>query len=139
MSSPPSRPTAPARAGSPGGREVELKLALDPADLAKLKQHPLLRAQRPSTVHLEATYFDTSDLRLAKRDLTLRVRRTGRKHVQTVKSGSLRQIGLFERGESEHSVTEANPDLGVIGDAALRRAVGGALKERPLKPIFGTA
>jgi inorganic triphosphatase YgiF len=88
---------------------------------------------------LESTYFDTPDLRLAKRDLTLRVRRAGRRHVQTVKSGSLRQTGLFERDESEHQVAEANPDLGVIGDASLRRAVGGALKERPLQPIFGTA
>ena len=138
MSPPSRRPTVPARAGSPGGREVELKLAVDPADLARLKQHPLLRAQRPSTARLQATYFDTSDLRLAERDLTLRVRRTGRKHVQTVKSGSLRQIGLFERGESEHSVAEANPDLGAIGDAELRRAVGGALKDHPLKAIFGT-
>ena len=138
MPPPPRRPTLPAPAGSPGGREVELKLAVDPADLVKLKQHPLLKAQRPSTVRLEATYFDTSDLRLAERDLTLRVRRAGGKHVQTVKSGSLRQIGLFERGESEHNVAEANPDLGAIGDAELRRAVGGALKDHPLKAIFGT-
>lgn len=139
MSPPPSRrPTIPAPAGSPGGREVELKLALDPGDLAKLRQHPLLRAQRPSTMRLEATYFDTTDLRLAERDLTLRVRRSGRKHVQTVKSGSLRQIGLFDREESEHDVAEANPDVGAIGDAELRRAVGGALKQHPLTAIFGT-
>lgn len=139
MAPPSRRPTAPASAGSPVGREVELKLAIDPGDLQRLKDHPLLRATRPSTTRLESTYFDTSDLRLAKRDLTLRVRRAGRGHVQTVKSGSLKQTGLFERDESEQRVAEANPDLGVIGDAALRRAVGGALKERPLEPIFGTA
>lgn len=138
MSPPPRRPTVPAPAGSPEGREVELKLAVDPADLQRLKQHPLLKAQRPSTVRLEATYFDTSDLRLAEQDLTLRVRRSGRKHVQTVKSGSLRQIGLFDREESEHNVAEANPDLAAIGDAGLRRAVDGALKQHPLKAIFGT-
>ena len=115
-----------------------MKLAVDPADLQRLKQHPLLKAQRPSTVRLEATYFDTSDLRLAEQDLTLRVRRSGRKHVQTVKSGSLRQIGLFDREESEHNVAEANPDLTAIGDAGLRRAVDGALKQHPLKAIFGT-
>jgi len=133
------RPTAPAQAGSPVGREVELKLALDPADLPRLKRHPLLKGAKPSTTRLEATYFDTPDLRLAKHDLTLRVRRARGRHVQTVKSGSLRQTGLFERDESEHRVEQANPDLGVIGDAALRRAVGGALKEHALEPIFGTA
>ncbi len=139
MSSSPRRPTAPAPAGPTVGREVELKLAIDPADLPKLKQHPLLRAAKPSTTRLESTYFDTSDLRLAERDLTLRVRRAGRRHVQTVKSGSLRQIGLFDREESEHRVTEPSPDLGAIDDAGLRRAVGGALKSRPLTPIFDTS
>ncbi|MSP50665.1 MAG: CYTH and CHAD domain-containing protein [Alphaproteobacteria bacterium] len=139
MSLLPRRPPAPAPAGPPAGHEVELKLALDPADLPRLKQHPLLRASRPSTTRLEAVYFDTSDLRLAQRNLTLRVRRAGHRHVQTVKSGSLRQIGLFEREESEQRIAEASPDPQLIGDAELRRAVGGALKERPLKPIFGTA
>ena len=140
MGMPPSsrRPIVPAPAGSLAGREVELKLALDPADLPRLKQHPLLRAARPSTSRLQATYFDTSDLRLAERDLTLRVRRNGRRHVQTVKSGSLRQIGLFDREEAESTVPRQNPDLGVIDHAALRQAVGGALDDRPLKPIFGT-
>lgn len=138
MFPPPRRPISPALAGSPAGREVELKLALDPGDLAKLKQHPLLRTQRPSTMRMESTYFDTTDLRLAERDLTLRVRRAGRKHVQTVKYGSLRQIGLFDREESEHNLSEANPDLGAIGDAELRRAVGGALKQHSLTAIFGT-
>lgn len=117
---------------------MELKLVLDPADLPKLKQHPLLSGTRPSTTRLQATYFDTSDLRLAKHDLTLRVRRSGRKHVQTVKSGSMRQIGLFDRDESEQPVAEAAPNPELIGDADLRRAVGGVLKERPLRAIFGT-
>lgn len=132
------RPTVPAPAGSPAGREVELKLALDPADLPRLKQHPLLRDARPSTSRLKATYFDTADLRLAERNLTLRVRRRGRQHVQTVKSGSLRQIGLFDREEVESPVPRSNPDLAVIDNAEIRRAVGGALKERSLEPIFGT-
>lgn len=132
------RPTAPASAGSPAGREVELKLALDPADLPRLKKHPLLRAVRPSTSRLKATYFDTSDLRLAESNLTLRVRSRGRQHIQTVKSGSLRQIGLFDREEVESPVPRSNPELGLIDHAEIRRAVGGALKERPLEAIFGT-
>jgi len=138
MSPPSRRPTVPAPAGSPVAREVELKLALDPADLPRLKQHPLLQGARPSTTRLKSTYFDTADLRLAQSDLTLRVRRAGRRHVQTVKSGSIRQTGLFERDESEHRVAEANPDLEAIDDATLRQAVDGAVKEHPLQPIFGT-
>jgi triphosphatase len=118
--------------------EVELKLALDPENLSKLKQHPLLRAKRPSTTRLEATYFDTADLRLASRDLTLRVRRNGRHHVQTIKAGDLRQIGLFEREEVEQPVARSSPDVEAIGHGALRKAVGGAIGEGALKPIFGT-
>src|SRR5947208_14967241 len=113
--SPPARRPSMARAGS-GGTEVELKLALDPEDLPKLKQHPLLRARRPSTTHLHSTYFDTPDLRLADRDLTLRVRRNGRHHVQTIKAGDLRQIGLLEREETEQTVQRPRPDLAAIGD-----------------------
>jgi inorganic triphosphatase YgiF len=124
-------------AGS-GRTEVELKLALDPEYLPKLKQHPMLRARRPSTTHLQSTYYDTPDLRLANRDLTLRVRRNGRQHVQTVKAGDLRQIGLFEREEAEQTVPRPGPDLAAIGDGALRRAVGGAVGAGALKPIFGT-
>src|SRR5688572_561045 len=104
--SPPARRPSTAPAGS-GGMEVELKLALDPEYLTQLKQHPLLRARRPSTTHLQSTYFDTHDLRLADRDLTLRVRRNGRRHVQTIKAGDLKQIGLFEREEVEQTVARS--------------------------------
>jgi triphosphatase len=118
--------------------EVELKLALDPEYLAKLKQHPLLRAKRPSTTRLQSTYFDTPDLRLADRDLTLRVRRNGRRHIQTVKAGDLKQIGLFEREEVEQTVPRLSPDVGAIGNGVLRKAVGGAIGQGALKAIFGT-
>src|SRR5439155_26255193 len=70
---------------------------------------------------LVSVYFDTNRLKLAKRGLTLRVRRVGRKHVQTIKASN---GGLFERGEWETPVANDHPDLK-------------AARGTPLSPLLG--
>ena len=74
--------------GVNGAAEIELKLRLPHAAIASLLRHPALVAcirGRPRRRRLASTYFDTADLRLAAAGIGLRLRRDGRKWIQTVK------------------------------------------------------
>ncbi len=77
---------------------VEVKLELAPANLAALKEVPLLRALKALRRATEiSVYFDTDERKLRKNGLMLRVRRVGDRYVQTIKAS--RTAGLFERDE----------------------------------------
>ncbi len=70
-------------------REVELKLHVAPADLARVAALPsvLEQAEGAATVrHLRTVYFDTPDLRLFAQGVALRVRRDGDRFTQTLKT-----------------------------------------------------
>ncbi len=104
----------------PDHREIELKLSFDPKDRALLARHPLLRGQahRPVTRRLAALYFDTPDLALKRAGLYLRLRRDGRRIVQTVKrqapAGPLQDRDEFEAvldGETPRPELVPDPDL----------------------------
>lgn len=116
--------------------EVELKLRVDPADLPRLRTLPLFGAAgRGVTRRLESVYFDTPDLRLYRREVTLRVRRQGRRYVQTVK-GPGRGDGLLQmRGEWEAPVASCVPDLDALPDPAAREQLG-PLVPADLQPVF---
>ncbi|HSK41484.1 MAG TPA: CYTH domain-containing protein, partial [Arenibaculum sp.] len=102
-------------AGADGDRrddgEIELKLLVDPSDLGRLEALPELEAGMGGARTLESVYYDTGDLRLRRRDVTLRVRRQGRRYVQTVKAAREASTGLLSRGEWEIPVDGADPDL----------------------------
>lgn len=128
----PAADVAPAAAApetdatAPGAREVELKLELALADWKRVSRHPLLKeavaaAPRPRRMH--ATYFDTPDGRLRAKGVSLRVRRTGAKRVQTAKAADGPAAGLFDRAEYETPVAGDAPDLA-------------ALERTPLAPLF---
>lgn len=122
-------------------REIELKLRIAPEDVARLQRHPLIRSLsvgRPVTQRLRSVYFDTPKLALFSKDVTLRVRRIGRHHVQSVKTGALRQAGLFSRGELENPVKGSAPEIDKIADPALRELVAGPDIAAKLRPIFDT-
>ncbi|HYF55207.1 MAG TPA: CHAD domain-containing protein [Salinarimonas sp.] len=94
-------------------REVELKLEMEPGAMVAVRAHPLLRdvlaRARPKRLH--ATYFDTPDRLLREAGLSLRIRRSGRRRVQTVKAASGPAAGLFDRDEWEQEVRADIPDL----------------------------
>ncbi|KIM00389.1 Adenylate cyclase [Paramagnetospirillum magnetotacticum MS-1] len=122
------------------GREIELKLALAPEDLARIAQRPCLSAGRlaePTSKRLSSIYYDTSDHILASQGIAVRVRRTGSGFVQTVKTAGTSVSGLFDRDEWE--VPLASPDL----DAEQLRLTGlaafadGELADL-LTPVFST-
>jgi hypothetical protein len=103
----------PATQGAPhprrhGGRrlistEVELKLAAPAAELQKLKCMLLAMPTAQSDVQadLVSIYYDTPDLALNRKRLTLRVRKQGRRFVQTVKAGDFAESDLLARREWE--------------------------------------
>jgi len=60
---------------------------------------------------LISTYYDTPDLALKRRGLTLRVREQGGRFIQTVKTGDLAPgADLLRRGEWEDELAENRPD-----------------------------
>lgn len=90
--------------------EIELKLELTSEAAAALEAAGLFSAA-PVIVRQHAVYFDTSDHSLAEAGLSLRIRRVGRKRVQTVKRISGAYAGLFTRHEWERKVRSDQPVL----------------------------
>src|SRR5262245_30688890 len=91
--------------------EVELKLEYDSADRDRLLASPLLNPSGEQPKQLVATYFDTPDLQLKKAGYALRIRKEGRRRIQTVKASDSRAAGLFVRGEWERPVRSDKPIL----------------------------
>ncbi|CAA2104004.1 Inorganic triphosphatase [Methylobacterium bullatum] len=107
-------------------REVELKLDCGAAELAELARHPLLAVEQPTEAEfLSATYYDTADRALHRKGMTLRVRRHGERHVQTVKAASS-AAGLFDRSEWEWAVDGPTPDLSLLEDTPVPDVLGSA-------------
>lgn len=102
--------------------EVELKLEFDPGDRKRLGEAPLFNGLESRVDHLVSTYFDTADLDLLKAGYSLRVRRKGRDHVQTIKADGA-AAGLFVRSEWERPVEGNVPIVDPVPDA-MARAVG---------------
>lgn len=84
--------------------EIELKLSLPAAAIKALKADPLLVQVRATRKRLDNIYFDTPDHALAEARIGLRLRKDGRRWLQTVKSGGSAQAGLHQREEIEFSV-----------------------------------
>lgn len=119
--------------------ETELKLRIAPAHMARLKRHPLLRSlssERAVTRKLYSVYFDTPDLYLHNARMALRLRRSGKQWLQTLKGGGGVQAGLHQRNEWETPVPGEKLDF-----AALEAAGGGHLPSgvrKKLQPFFVT-
>lgn len=99
------------------GQEIELKLAIPPACMVRLKRHPAVtehRQARPVSTRLRSIYYDTPDRRLARAGITVRLRLAGRKRLQTVKTAGTRASGLFSRREWEAAVTAEQPDTAML-------------------------
>ncbi|MEO1089235.1 MAG: CYTH and CHAD domain-containing protein [Pseudomonadota bacterium] len=114
--------------------EVELKLSAAGEDLEALAERALRgkgSARRPK--RLVSTYYDTPDRRLASKGLSLRVREVDGAFVQTVKA----EAPGLARAEDEAAVGDQRPDLGRIGDAAMRSRIGAVFPEE-LAPVSVT-
>lgn len=118
--------------------EIELKLTLDPAALKALRASPVLAGVRPSRQRVLNTYFDTPDCLLARERMALRLRRMGRRWLQTLKTAGTGAGGLFQRGEWEFAVPEGVLDLALFQDTPLAALKAASRLHEDLQPAFTT-
>lgn len=121
--------------------ELELKLALRPEQVEALLQHPLLRTsgrQTPTPRRLVSTYYDTAAGLLRQRAMALRVRRAGRRRIQTLKVPGDGYTGLQHFQEYEADLRGDRPDLDRIDNRNLQALVRTKRLAEEIAPVFVT-
>jgi inorganic triphosphatase YgiF len=124
------------------GQEIELKLTLDDADLARVPTLPLFAqvdfgAKPPQK--LKATYFDSATSVLRQNGIVLRLRDEDGRRVQTLKSK--KHFGSLAAGRAEYEFTvrknRKSVDLKKLPDA-IEDDVSRLLDGSKLEPVFKT-
>ncbi|MGE4431011.1 MAG: CHAD domain-containing protein [Sphingobium sp.] len=110
--------------------EIELKLELSPEGIDALEASGLLPGEA-ATAQQRSIYFDTADHDLADAGFSLRIRKTDRKRIQTVKAAST-SAGLYVRPEWERPVKDDAP---ILDDTTPIRALLGD-KTDSIAPLF---
>lgn len=116
--------------------EIELKLAISPADVAALKRSAPLAGVRPRRRKLTSIYFDTAEGELARAGFALRLRKTGRHWTQTLKGGQGGTGGFHARGEWEAARPDATIDLSMLPPGALEGVADADGVGARLRPAF---
>lgn len=121
--------------------EIELKLRLPPDCVARLQRNPLLKSlsiSSPVTRKLYSVYYDTSNFDLRRSGIAFRLRREGKRWVQTVKGGGSAIAGLHQRDEWDAPILKAQPDFTKISNPDLLKLIGTANLREQLRPLFIT-
>lgn len=123
-------------------REVELKLAVRGDAFARLSMTPPLldaSASPVTTVAMEAAYYDTPDLQLHRKGLSLRVRNEDGKFIQTLKAPARTNgsAATFDRHEWSAPVPGFAPDLSLIDDPRAKALLGDCTQD-DLAEMFHT-
>ncbi len=122
-------------------REVELKLFVPPSSAARLWSHPLLVAHAVGPLRvarIENRYFDTPGHELAQRRMALRLRRIGRRWLQTLKQSLADEGAMSARGEWEMPVAGPALEIGRLRDTPLATIAPVRSLARRLQPLFTT-
>lgn len=121
--------------------EIELKLRLPPDAIARLQHNSLLRSLSLSnsvTRKLYSIYYDTPDFDLRRNGVAFRLRREGKRWMQSIKGGGGVATGLHQRDEWEAPVLKAQPDFTKISDPSLVRLFSPTSLREQLQPLFTT-
>ena len=120
-------------------QEIELKLALEPALLGSVRRHstvaPLLEG-RARTASVVSRYYDTPERRLQESGVTLRLRRAGRRWLQTVKGEGSAVAGLHQRIEYEWPLARPQLDAALLATTPWKKLFAAVAAD--LKPVFST-
>jgi inorganic triphosphatase YgiF len=116
--------------------EIELKLTLPPQQAAAFLKRMARRRSEALEQELVTRYFDTPDFALSAQGVALRVRRVGRRWLQTLKTEGERAGGLSRRVEFEMPVSRGSPDWSRFPPEALAY-VPEVLREQVV-PVFET-
>ena len=120
---------------------VELKLRIPPDALSRLRSSRILRkwlAGRPSQGRVVSTYFDTPDLSLLHRQIAVRSRKIGKRHILSVKRTPSAETRNDGRVEWEKEVAKQAANSRIMNDRALRRKLSDVKIAGRLKPLFVT-
>ncbi|MBR0690654.1 CHAD domain-containing protein [Bradyrhizobium manausense] len=129
---------APSREVAPQASEIELKLLVAADRLADFGNAPVIVAtarNKGSRKHLRAVYYDTPKRALQRNGLNFRVRQSGSRFTQTVKTESGNDP--LRRGEWEASVPSMTPDV-ALALPFLPEKLRADLARRPLEAVFST-
>jgi inorganic triphosphatase YgiF len=122
--------------------EIELKLSASPAELKRLRRHPLFKTLargRSRSTELYSTYFDTPDASLQARGFALRLRRAGERWLQTLKADGKVEAGLHQRPEWETPCVGGQLDFGALSGSAIGDLLAQPEVRLRLAPVFVTA
>jgi inorganic triphosphatase YgiF len=106
--------------------EVELKFDLAAEDVAALRACPSLAGEPARAGRVDTCYFDSKDGAVRRAGYSLRVRRAGGRHVQTVKHKPASAAGLFVRREWECEVAGPGLDREALAKTPLGRLLDAA-------------
>lgn len=129
------RPSPGTRPADRESREIELKLALSARDVPALRKR-LACFGSGQTVEVDNVYFDTGERLLRAHRMALRVRRIGRRWVQTLKTEAAAGA-LSSRGEWEVPAPRGRLDLGRFPQTPLAALLLAHPAAR-LRPVFRT-
>ena len=115
-------------------KELELKFEVEPTTLRRLNKIPMIKAlnERPKYTTEASVYFDNDKHALHKKGLMLRVRRIGKRHVQTIKAAG--NSAPIERDEWETEIAGAQP---LVSGTPLEDLITKKIR-RGLRPMFET-
>jgi triphosphatase len=119
--------------------ERELKFRLEPAAAARaVRVLPFAAAARRRRLH--SVYYDTPDLKLQRAGAALRLRRAGRKWLQTLKLPQGAQGALATRAEWEMPAPQGRLDCALFPRETVRASSGLDIVRlaRHLRPVFTT-
>lgn len=122
--------------------EIELKFLLDEAGTRKLKTRLKslgVSNGTPRTRLLRTIYYDTQGHDLRRNGIALRLRRDGRRWIQTVKIKARHNGGLAESAEYDSAAPGGQLHLSAIPDEAVRQKVIGLVGDRTLEAVCETA
>lgn len=120
-------------------QEIELKLLAPAGTLDRLRAAPIIVERvvnQGITRRLETVYYDTPDRLLDRHGLSLRVRRSGKRYLQTLKRKASGQ-DMLSRDEWETPIETVEPDLTRLPVAEIGAPLDG-LSAEALAPIFTT-
>lgn len=119
--------------------EIELKLTASPEVLATVRAHPAVAAAKRGPMRrtqLVSTYYDTPSRELAAAGVALRVRRAGRRWLQTVKGDGGAAAGLHRRAEFEWRLAQPQVDANKLAKTPWRKLF--AQHAGRCRPVFAT-
>ena len=126
----------------PSPTETELKLALDPRHVDRLRRSAVLSKAVCTEVEVDNVYFDTSTRLLLRHQMALRVRRIDGRWLQTLKVAGKSSGAVSRRGEWETEARvlrgQGRLDLARLAASPLPELLAKQKSRVALQPVFRT-